>query len=156
MGMKEACARISHGAHAETSGDAYLHAALRRRQVALRWSDNAAADVHQVSFGPLPYAIRMRLAKLLPSIAVTAHDTTYATITVGYDDGAAGGVTSLQAVTSKITGGTGNWVAGTAIALSSIGAEDTVAAGKYLTVTVAKASTGVVSAGSVFLDFDYE
>lgn len=156
MSLTTAVRRLSHGAGAETDGDAYIQAAMRRKQVLLSWRDIAAASVAQVSFGPLPYAVRFRSAKLLPAIAVTAHDTTYATITVGSDDGAAGGVTSLQAKTTKITGGTGNWVAGTAIALSDITNADTVAAGAYLTVTVAKASTGVITAGSVFLDFDYE
>lgn len=156
MGFTTSCQLIAALADSETSGASYVKDALRRRQVVLTYTDAAAADVGQVSFGPLPYGVRFASAKLLPTKALTAHDTTYATIAVGSDDGAAGGVTALQTVTTKATGGTGNWVAGTAIALSSIDAADTVAAGRYLTVTVAKASTGVVCDFRVFLDLYFE
>jgi len=156
MGFTTSCKLIAALADSESGGAAYVDDALRRRQIVLTYTDVAAADVGQVSFGPLPYGVRFNSAKLLPTKALTAHDTTYATIAIGSDDGAAGGVTALQTITTKATGGTGNWVAGTAIALSSIDAADTVAAAKYLTATVAKASTGVVCDFRIVFDVDFE
>jgi hypothetical protein len=109
-------------------------------------------------FGPLPYAFRCVTAKLLPRRALTADDTNYGTITVGFNDGAGGSVTTLQAVTTKkaASGGTGNWVAGTAIALSSIDAADVVTTATYLRAAVTKAGSGVVTDFSVVLDGYYE
>lgn len=158
MSLTTAVSRISDGAGAEVDGSDYIHAALRRKQVTLWWRDIAADSVAQVSFGPLPYAVKFRSAKFIPALAVTADDTDYATITVGSDNGAAGGITTLQEITTETSGsgGTGDLVAGTAVALGSITNADTVAAGKYLTVLLAKAASGVVTAGSVVLDFDYE
>ncbi|MFA6167023.1 MAG: hypothetical protein WC700_10420 [Gemmatimonadaceae bacterium] len=156
MGFTTSCKLIAALADSESGGSAYVDDALRRRQIVLSYTDVAAADVGQVSFGPLPYGVKINLAKFLPTKALTAHDTTYATIAIGWDDGAAGGVTAFQTLTTKATGGTGNWVAGTAIALASLTPANTVAAGAYLTVTVAKASTGVVCDFRVLLDVDYE
>jgi hypothetical protein len=156
MGFTTSCKLIAALADSESGGAAYVDDALRRRQIVLTYTDVAAADVGAVSFGPLPYGVRFNSAKLLPTKALIGHDSTYATIVIGSDDGAAGGVSALQTLTTKLTGGTGHWTAGVAVALSSIDNADTVAAAKYLTVTVAKASTGVVCDFRVFLDVDYE
>jgi hypothetical protein len=156
MGFTTSCKLIAALADSESGGAAYVDDALRRRQIVLTYTDVAAADVGQASFGPLPYGVRFNSAKLLPTKAMTAHDTNYGTLAIGSDDGAAGGITALQTVTTKSTGGTGNWVAGTAIALSSIDAADTVAAGRYLTVGVTKAASGIVCDFRIVFDVDFE
>lgn len=156
MGLTSATACVGTMVGAETSGHVHVRDALRLVAIELPYEDMAASDVGVSMWGPLPYQFRVASAKILPRRALTAHDTDYATLTVGYNDGAGGSVTSLQAVTTKITGGTGDWVAGTALALASLDSADTVAAGNYLRVAVTKAASGVVADFVVVITGWYE
>ena len=147
MGLTSATACVGTMVGAELSGHVHVRDALRMTAIELPYLDAAAANVGVAMFGPLPYQFRVSGAKLLPRRALTADDSDYGTVTVGYNDGAGGSVTSLQAITTKKagSGGTGDWVAGTAIALASIDSADTVAAGQYLRAAVTKAASGVVT-----------
>lgn len=77
-------------------------------------------------------------------IAVTANDTTYATLTVSKRTGA-GAAVIVATQTTKITGGSCNIVAfvPVALTLSATDANLTIAASDVLTFLVSKASTGV-------------
>lgn len=77
---------------------------------------------------------------LVPGAALTANDTNYATITI-YKRTAGGGSTAIAQITTKITGGSGNWTAFLPIALTT-----TIAAaeGDSISFDIAKAGTGVV------------
>jgi hypothetical protein len=158
MGFSTACDNPPQLVASQSAGPADIVNALRKVSITLPYLDAAASDVGVSMFGPLPYAFRCVTAKLLPRRALTADDTNYGTITVGFNDGAGGSVTTLQAVTTKkaASGGTGNWVAGTAIALSSIDAADVVTTATYLRAAVTKAGSGVVTDFSVVLDGYYE
>jgi hypothetical protein len=132
--------------------------ALRKVTLKLPYMDAAAANVGVSTFGPLPFAFQCVTAKLIPRRALTADDSNYGTVTVGFNDGAGGSVTTLQAITTKKSGsgGTGDWVAGTAIALSSIDRADVVTAATYLRAAVTKTGTGVVTDFVVVIDGYYE
>jgi hypothetical protein len=158
MGFTTACNNPPQLVAAETAGPADIVNALRKVTIELPYMDAAAANVGVAMFGPLPYAFRCVTAKLIPRRALTADDTDYGTVTVGFNDGAGGSVTTLEAVTTKkaVSGGTGNWVAGTAIALSSIDRADVVTTATYLRAAVTKANSGVVADFVVVIDGYYE
>lgn len=77
--------------------------------------------------------------RITPQAGVTAHDTTYATITIKKRT-AGGSATTVAEITTKITGGTGDW---TAFSPVDVVTTEAIAAGDALTITIAKASTGV-------------
>jgi len=80
---------------------------------------------------------------ILPSAALTANDTNFATIRVAKANGAGGALTILASVTTQITGGTGNWTAGALITLPFNGA-DLIADGEVIVLDITKAAAGVV------------
>lgn len=98
----------------------------------------------------VPHKARLVDAKLTPMAAVTSHNTTYATVNVTKDNGAGGSQTVILSNTTKTSaaGGLGSWAAASMINLtpSIITASDAhvIAAGSYLQLQIAKASTGVV------------
>lgn len=88
--------------------------------------------------------------KLVPTGALTSDNTTYATISLEYDDGNGGSDTQIAAFTTKTTlgGGTGDWTAGTALTLTLSATQanrivDGTTTRAYLILKHAKASTGV-------------
>lgn len=96
------------------------------------------------------YTVRVRRAcridtvRLIPNGALTADAANNATLTVSYDDGAGGANTNIASGTTT-AGGTGSWVAGTAITLTiATTGGVSVAAGKYITFAITKAMAGVV------------
>lgn len=90
-------------------------------------------------------AFRVLGAWIQPLSTLTAHDTNYATVQVVKGDGAAGAEAVAASVTTKITGGSGNWVAGAteAMTVSSTAANTRFARGTVLSFSIAKASSGV-------------
>jgi len=86
---------------------------------------------------------RIVSVEFVPDATLTAHDTNYATLTL--NKGTAGSLDAAATVTTKITGGTGDWVADTpeALTLSSTEANLLVASGDNLNFDIAKASSGV-------------
>lgn len=76
---------------------------------------------------------------IVPTGAVTASDTVYATITVSVRDGAGGAAATVATLITNVA--TGNW---TAFVPKTMGAltNASIPAGGVLTYTVAKASTG--------------
>lgn len=77
-----------------------------------------------------------------PSAALTADDTNYATLTVSQRDGIGGAAASVAAKTTKITGGSGDWTAFVPVSLGTL-TNASLIAGSVLTLTIAKAGTGV-------------
>ena len=75
-------------------------------------------------------------------IAVTAHDTTYATMTVSKRTGS-GAATVIATQTTKITGGSGNLTAFVPITLTLTASAAAIAADDVVTILISKASTGV-------------
>ena len=81
--------------------------------------------------------------KFMPDAALTAHDTNYATLTVRKRDGAGGAASTVASVTTKITGGSGDWDAFEAVDLGTV-TGGALAAGTVLTFIIAKSGGGVV------------
>ena len=84
-------------------------------------------------------------------IAVTASDTTYATVTVESYDSAGSTHTSIGSLTTKTSGGggSGNITAFKPVAVPVTAANAIVPAGGCITVALAKASTGVKVAQAI-------
>jgi len=97
----------------------------------------AETPIHRVRFRE-----RILRAAYIPSAALTANDTNYATLTFAKRD-AADTQTVLNSFTTKITGGTGDWVARVAEEFTLTTGLD-LNTGDTLTLTIAKAAAGVV------------
>lgn len=90
-------------------------------------------------------------AYYVPAGAVTAHDTNYATITVSRYTAAGGSKTTVASITTKITGGSGNWTAFVPVEIT-LATDTALEAGACLTYEIAKAAAGVqLPAGSLVL-----
>lgn len=117
--------------------------------------DAAASTVlAQVPFFRAPGPRTVAAIYFLPLAALTAHDTTYATLTVTKRDVDGTSLGIVGSFTTKITGGSGDWVAFTPEAFTLGTLYLSLTAGQCLSFDIAKASTGVpVPAGSVQVDF---
>jgi hypothetical protein len=120
---------------------------LFRRTYTIAVADAATAGTAVTETVMIPYVERLsrvKAVRIATPIAVTAHDTTYATFSVaGRVAGAAS--TAIASHTTKITAGLGNLTAFApySLTLSATDANLTLAAGSSVTVAIAKASTGV-------------
>ncbi len=88
----------------------------------------------------------------VPGAALTAHDTDYATITVSKYTAAGGSKTTVASITTKITGGSGDWTAFVPVelTLSATAADLVLESEAVLTYEVAKAASGVaIPAGKI-------
>lgn len=80
--------------------------------------------------------------EFVPAAALTANDTDYATLTVYKRAAAGGSQTALASITTKITGGSGNWTAFVAVDFGTIATPDLLV-GDNLTLAITKAGSGV-------------
>jgi hypothetical protein len=112
---------------------------------------NTATAEHAI--GHSPAAGTVRSVKYVPTAALTADNTNYATITVWKRDSAGANQTKVAEVTTQITG-SGNWTAFAPVALTlQAAANIALAAGSSLTVQIAKAGSGVqVPAGTLVVE----
>lgn len=97
----------------------------------------------------------LKAVKYLPSAALTADNTNNATLTLSKRDTAGGTQVTAAAETTNVA--SGSWVAFTpkAITLSATVANQKLAAGEQLTLTIAKGGTGViVPAGTLEIVYD--
>jgi len=150
MSHQTAALRIAHLAHAVAGEKDYVIDQLTRKTYPVQYQDLLLTDTGQSTIY-IPEGVTCIAAKLTPIISAAQHDTNYVTVNVGYDNGAAGGWTSLQSITSKITGGVAH-VAGTAIALASIGPLVSIAGGKHFGMLITKAGAGILVAYNLTLD----
>lgn len=118
--------------------------------VAYKAADDGAAGTATAAgvFASLVGKWQVNTVKYIPSAALTADDTNYATLTVSqFASGAA--LTTVASQTTKITGGSGNWTARTAVTITNSGTAanlvvDGSSAPVYLAFAIAKSGTGVV------------
>ena len=90
--------------------------------------------------------------RFIPSAALTADNTNYATLTVAKRDAAGGNATTVASVTTEITG-SGDWTAFAAVDFGTI-VSAALPDGWALTVAIAKAGSGVaVPAGQLEVSF---
>lgn len=108
-------------------------------------ADGAAGDATaELSLGYTPVAAIVRSVTIVPTGALTANDTNFATLTVWKRDSAGANQTKVAEIATT-TAGTGNWVAFAAEAMTLQAAANlALAAGSSLTFQIAKSGTGVV------------
>ncbi len=99
-----------------------------------------------------PNGLKLLSAKIVPSIAVTASDDDYATVSVKVKTSAGVAVATYATQTTKVTGGLGSLTALNAYALTATAANYLVAAGNQVTVHLEKAGAGVAVAGADGVD----
>lgn len=105
-------------------------------------ADGAANTATAESLIPRhPRQERITAIEYVPAAALTADDTDYVTITVRKRDGAGGAAVTVATMTSKITGGSGNWSAFQAVSLGTIANPDLLV-GDLLTIEITKAGAG--------------
>lgn len=159
MSHESAAKTLAHFGHADPNDSAArtkLHQQLRglKHAIMLRkiLVDGAPADVtspyeasaqdEQSDAVYCPYAITITSVKLMPMVAVTAANTDYATISVSYDDGAAGSDTDIATLDTQVA--SGNWVVGTAKAMTLTSSLPVnVPAGSWVFFSIAKTGMGI-------------
>lgn len=88
------------------------------------------------------FARKIAKIEFVPSAALTANDTNFATLIVGKRSAAGGARTTLKQVTTAIAGGTGNWTAFVAVDFGVL-TVSSLAAGDSITLEITKAAAGV-------------
>lgn len=88
---------------------------------------------------------------ITPTAGVTANDTDYATITLKKYDGAGGAAVTLATLVTNVAGGSWTALVPKAVTLSATGADLVVTNNNVFTITIAKASSGVVIPASVIV-----
>lgn len=111
-------------------------------------ADAMAADESELWIAKVTKKIQFSSVSLISAAALTAHADNNATISLEVDDGAGGANTVIASVVTT-AGGSGNWTAGTAEALTLSGTPanlvvDGATATKYLILKIVKTGDGVV------------
>jgi hypothetical protein len=97
--------------------------------------------------------------KLIGDGSLSSDNTNYATVTLSYNDGNGGNSTTIATQTTKTSlgGGSGDWTAGTALALTVSNGSvvvDGTSTRQYLKIVVAKTGSGVaVPALTMYADY---
>ena len=103
-------------------------------------ADAAASTVTaETAIKRVPAASTVTAIKLTPTGALTASNTVYATIVVGWRDGAGGALNTICTLITNVANG--NWVAFTTKDMGTV-TNAVIAAGGVITYSIAKASTG--------------
>uniref|UniRef100_A0A6H1ZU75 Uncharacterized protein n=1 Tax=viral metagenome TaxID=1070528 RepID=A0A6H1ZU75_9ZZZZ len=116
-----------------------------------------AATDYTTYFWRAPKACTVTGAWLVPNGTLTADNTNFSTVSIGKEDGAAGGITAVvTALTTAITG-TGNWAIGTTETFAVLPASAHMDAGEVLAFVSAKSGTGVaVPSCSVIVEYKFD
>jgi hypothetical protein len=100
----------------------------------------AATTLTMQQFAMIPTGATVAKVSITPFGAVSANNTTYATVTVGHVDGAGSGGSVLATLATTVAGG--SWVARTTMSMGAI-TSSAVPVGGVAYLSIAKASTGV-------------
>lgn len=123
------------------------HKVQRRAAGVASGSDIAEVELYSVP-AHLTDGVRVVSVKIVPDGAVTADDTGYATILVKKYDAAGANGATVASQTTKITGGSGDWVAFVPVTIPLAATLETLVAGGSLTLQVDNTSAaGGVAAG---------
>jgi len=147
--------RLSSLVDSLSSGPATLNAALCRETISVVVSaDAAAGTAKNVVLFKAPAACRIVAARYIPNAAVTAHADNFAVLDLNKEDGAAGGLASLDSYsTDSDVNGTIAARVGFAWAMVIT---DTLAVNELAVLEITKAGTGVaLPEGLVQLTVEY-
>jgi hypothetical protein len=139
MAIKDSTDLIKHLAHTQSQDDIdYL---LRERVIYCHLpADAAAADATNYILLEADENIELVSAKITCAAAVALNASDYATLDLNIEDGAAGGLTSIDSFTTAAT----TLAARVAKSWSGIAVTDTLDAGEILVLEVTKTGSGVV------------
>lgn len=160
MAIKDSTDKLAQLAHAASQSDADY--ALRRRKIRVHAAGVAAkATLSKQGIAYMDKAVRLKSVRLIPLQALTANTTEFFTVSVGYNDNAAGAFTALANITTKaaVDGGTGDWALGKSFTASDVTDDDTIAANKLLCYEInpGGGGTGIACNTSGFdLEIDVE
>ncbi len=101
----------------------------------------ASTTTAETLFFSAKQALTIESVEYLPSAALTAHDTTNATLTLRRRNADGTSAASVAALTTNLA--SGNWTQWVAKSLGTI-TNGSLSAGQILTLEIAKGSTGVV------------
>jgi hypothetical protein len=128
---------------------------IRRTERYTRQAADTAGSNYTEYFAVIPGGKwQVTAASIMPGTNLTGHDTNYKTIALGYA-ASAGAATNFVSNTTKLTGGTGSWTAGTVVSLTLTASNcvvDATSAAQYLVLTLTASGTGVsIPANTTFL-----
>lgn len=133
---------VMPGSHdADDEVKALLEGTITHYQVA----QGTAGSANSEMFFYAKRAMKILEVTIHPNGALTANDTNYKTASLMKMDGAAGSETAVAAITTKITGGSGDWVDKTAIDVPVTAANAYLTAGQCLVWDLAVAAGGVAT-----------
>ena len=140
--------RLSSLVDSLTAGPATLNAALTRETINVNIAADAAAGTakNAVLF-KAPAACRIVAARYIPGAVVTQDAANYAILDLNKEDGAAGGLTSLDSYSTQ-TAGNGTIAARVGFAWAMV-ISDTLAVNEVLVLEITKAGTGVALSEAV-------
>jgi hypothetical protein len=110
-------------------------------------ADSLAGDLTAADrFASTPIACKALRVRIIPKGALTQSTTLYATLILGWDNGAGGAIQPIATITTKPTanGGTGSWVANTAIIWTTALTNTDIPADAVYSLSIGKASTGTI------------
>ena len=148
MAIKTSTDLIKAPAHALGNPDDVDYA-LRYRQVIIALGTDVAGTSYSIPLEALGLDALITSIVLLPGAALTSHDTNYKTLSFKTGNQAGGALsTAISSVKTQTapSGGTGDWVARTAITLFS--GRQTVAAASTAYLEIVAAGTGVALTGA--------
>lgn len=139
------------GAHDAGAGSSTFDAkecVLRTMRTVATWHKHAQDAAAATATGETPFyrcytAQRVLRCDILPTAALTANDTNYASILLKSEDGAGAGAETISTLTTKITGGSGDWTAKVTVPFTLTAANVDLSAGDILMVQITKAGSGV-------------
>lgn len=152
MPIKPATDLITPFAHTLTTGEEDLDFALRSHQVVVAIPTDVAGTAYAIPLVDQGRDILVTSVTIVPGAALTSNDTNYKTLSLKTGDKAGGALSAAIAQKDTRTapsGGTGNWVARTAISLFA--GRATVAAASTLYLEVAVTGSGVALTGANFV-----
>lgn len=144
MAIETAVKQLTHLAHHVTDGESDIDTALRTKTLTFPLMIVDVIDTAQEDhLWVCDRDCTVTYACIIPGVAVTANDTNYKGFQLKTEDGAGSASANItDAMTTKITGGTGDWAQGVPepFTLSTT----TISAGEVLLLAVTAAASGVV------------
>jgi hypothetical protein len=144
MTYEASARRIKHIAQGETTGEADIDYMLRTRTIHVQTAaDAAAADATNFILMRAEKDCVLKSVHVTPAANVVEDDTDYITVDLNKEDGAAGGLTSLDSFTTEDTGGE-DLDARVPLAFTIVESTDTLDAGEILVAEITKAASGKI------------
>lgn len=117
-----------------------------------RATDGATSTTYTAPLGKTDGAIRVVAANVLPEVTTASNATNFATLTLGWDNGAGGGVTNIAVIRTNAAALT----AATATSMTITATASEVADAQQLLLTKTISGAGGCLVGAFVLDLVYQ